>query len=184
MTASGLMRTTSAPLQSYSGHGGGFSLFGRSSSSGSLAAPRTLHLGVGGEKRHPLHHLHRVHSEADLAGSEGRITCQARRVEAEAPPESGLQLEKLLELSGGITTGSGGGAAGGSGGGRPGRGGSDGGKSEMGAYYLEMLEADPGNPLLLVNYGRYLHEVRFLASQGFLFWALFHSLGRSGFTGD
>ncbi|CAA6669650.1 unnamed protein product [Spirodela intermedia] len=28
----------------------------------------------------------------------------------------------------------------------------------MGAYYLEMLEADPGNPLLLVNYGRYLHE--------------------------
>ncbi|CAA7406618.1 unnamed protein product [Spirodela intermedia] len=161
MTTAGLMRTTSAPLQSYGGHGGGISLFGRSWSSSSLTSARTLHLAVAGEKKHLIHHLNRVQSEADLAGGDGRITCQARRVDVEAPPESRLQLEKLMELSGGITTGSGGagGAGGGSGGGKPGRGGSDGGKSEMGAYYLEMLEADPGNPLLLVNYGRYLHEV-------------------------
>ncbi|KAK8944931.1 hypothetical protein KSP39_PZI008593 [Platanthera zijinensis] len=29
----------------------------------------------------------------------------------------------------------------------------------LGSYYLEMLKADPGNSLLLRNYGRFLHEV-------------------------
>ncbi|XP_031483980.1 uncharacterized protein LOC116253343 [Nymphaea colorata] len=36
-------------------------------------------------------------------------------------------------------------------------GGADG--SRIGEYYKEMLKANPGNPLLLMNYGKYLHEV-------------------------
>ncbi|CAN6486632.1 unnamed protein product [Victoria cruziana] len=32
-------------------------------------------------------------------------------------------------------------------------------QSKVGAYYKEMLKANPRNPLLLRNYGRYLHEV-------------------------
>ncbi|KAK1262436.1 hypothetical protein QJS04_geneDACA008844 [Acorus gramineus] len=32
-------------------------------------------------------------------------------------------------------------------------------KSGIGAYYEEMLKADPSNPLLLRNYGKFLHEV-------------------------
>ncbi|KAH0462481.1 hypothetical protein IEQ34_010056 [Dendrobium chrysotoxum] len=31
--------------------------------------------------------------------------------------------------------------------------------SRIGTYYQEMLKTDPGNPLLLRNYGRFLHEV-------------------------
>ncbi|KAK9144301.1 hypothetical protein Sjap_004204 [Stephania japonica] len=37
---------------------------------------------------------------------------------------------------------------------------SDGGdRSRIGEYYEEMLKANPGNPLLLRNYGKFLHEV-------------------------
>ncbi|XP_058104027.1 uncharacterized protein LOC131248012 [Magnolia sinica] len=32
-------------------------------------------------------------------------------------------------------------------------------QNKIGAYYQEMLKLDPGNPLLLRNYGKYLHEV-------------------------
>ncbi|CAI9095328.1 OLC1v1031257C1 [Oldenlandia corymbosa var. corymbosa] len=32
-------------------------------------------------------------------------------------------------------------------------------RRRIGAYYLEMLKSDPNNPLLLRNYGKYLHEV-------------------------
>ncbi|XP_020580783.1 uncharacterized protein LOC110024927, partial [Phalaenopsis equestris] len=32
--------------------------------------------------------------------------------------------------------------------------------SRIGSYYQEMLKSDPGNPLLLRNYGRFLHEVK------------------------
>ncbi|CAN6461002.1 unnamed protein product [Victoria cruziana] len=32
-------------------------------------------------------------------------------------------------------------------------------QSRIGEYYKEMLKANPGNPLLLMNYGKYLHEV-------------------------
>ncbi|ERN01174.1 uncharacterized protein LOC18429255 [Amborella trichopoda] len=32
-------------------------------------------------------------------------------------------------------------------------------QNRMGVYYKEMLKANPNNPLLLMNYGRYLHEV-------------------------
>lgn len=47
------------------------------------------------------------------------------------------------------------------------RGGGDGGngtgngedRSKIGAYYLEMLKSNPGDSLLLRNYGKFLHEV-------------------------
>ena len=136
------MRTTSAPLQSYRA-----TLFPRSRSTSSLTSSRTLHF-FGGEKKQLIQTLHRAQSEADLAICEGGISCQAKRADVEAPPA-------ILEVAGGSY----GGAAGGCGGWKPGHGGSDGGKSEIGAYYMEMLEADPGNPLLLRNYGRFLHEV-------------------------
>lgn len=43
-------------------------------------------------------------------------------------------------------------------GGSGGRGGGGGG-CDMGEYYRRVLRVDPGNPLLLRNYGKYLHEV-------------------------
>ncbi|KAM7531003.1 hypothetical protein LguiB_034413 [Lonicera macranthoides] len=52
--------------------------------------------------------------------------------------------------------------SGGGGGGGYGSGGFRGGnadRSEIGAYYLEMLKSDPTSSLLLRNYGKYLHEV-------------------------
>ncbi|CAL4980587.1 unnamed protein product [Urochloa decumbens] len=49
--------------------------------------------------------------------------------------------------------GSGGRGNGGSGGGSQGSG------CDMGEYYRRVLLLDPGNPLLLRNYGKYLHEV-------------------------
>lgn len=48
-----------------------------------------------------------------------------------------------------------GGGSGGERGGEANRGGDPG----IGSYYQEMLKADPGNPLLLRNYGRFLHQV-------------------------
>lgn len=53
-------------------------------------------------------------------------------------------------------------SGGGNGGGGFGTGGFRGGnadRSEIGAYYLEMLKSDPTSSLLLRNYGKYLHEV-------------------------
>ncbi|KAG0550089.1 hypothetical protein BDA96_01G309800 [Sorghum bicolor] len=54
--------------------------------------------------------------------------------------------------------------AGRNGGGRGGGGGGGGGQGQgsgcdMGEYYRRVLRVDPGNPLLLRNYGKYLHEV-------------------------
>ncbi|KAG9454505.1 hypothetical protein H6P81_007409 [Aristolochia fimbriata] len=70
------------------------------------------------------------------------------------------------ELTGGGGAGEGrkdgGGRGGGRGGGGDGVGDLTGGSADqnrMGAYYRELLKANPGNPLLLRNYGRYLHEV-------------------------
>lgn len=57
--------------------------------------------------------------------------------------------------------GAGAGRNGGSHGGRGGGGGGQGQGSgcDMGEYYRRVLRVDPGNPLLLRNYGKYLHEV-------------------------
>eukprot|EP01018_Ginkgo_biloba_P010702 Gb_40449 [translate_table: standard] len=61
--------------------------------------------------------------------------------------------------SGGFGIGDGGGLSGGRGyGGRGGSSGSD--SNSTDAYYQKMLEANPGNPLLLRNYAKFLHEVQ------------------------
>ncbi|KAK1307173.1 hypothetical protein QJS10_CPA10g01182 [Acorus calamus] len=64
-----------------------------------------------------------------------------------------ISEEEEAELSGG---GSGKGRR--IGGGR-GSGGDGSDEKGIGAYYEEMLKADPSNPLLLRNYGKFLHEV-------------------------
>ncbi|KAK1307176.1 hypothetical protein QJS10_CPA10g01181 [Acorus calamus] len=70
----------------------------------------------------------------------------------DSPSGSSPGNDVLPEESGG---GIGKGRIGGGGGGSSGS--SD--KSGIGAYYEEMLKADPSNPLLLRNYGKFLHEV-------------------------
>ncbi|WVZ57774.1 hypothetical protein U9M48_008117 [Paspalum notatum var. saurae] len=62
----------------------------------------------------------------------------------------------------GVLDGAGAGAGGSGnspGGGRGGRGGGQGSGCGMGEYYRRVLRVDPGNPLLLRNYGAYLHDV-------------------------
>jgi tetratricopeptide (TPR) repeat protein len=62
-------------------------------------------------------------------------------------------------VNGGFGGEDGGGFSGGGGhGGRGGGFGSD--SNNMDAYYKKMLQADPGNPLLLTNYARFLQEVQ------------------------
>ncbi|KAL6008381.1 hypothetical protein ACLOJK_033890 [Asimina triloba] len=68
-------------------------------------------------------------------------------------PENEM-VEEELEFSGG---GMGKGTKVGGGRGRDGSGNGD--REGIGAYYEEMLKANPGNPLLLRNYGKFLHEV-------------------------
>ncbi|XP_058086645.1 uncharacterized protein LOC131233849 [Magnolia sinica] len=72
-------------------------------------------------------------------------------------PENEILVEELEFSGGGI--GKGRKVGGGNGGGRGGDGGGNGDQNGIGAYYEEMLKANPGNPLLLGNYGKFLHEV-------------------------
>ncbi|KAF8380710.1 hypothetical protein HHK36_028200 [Tetracentron sinense] len=75
-------------------------------------------------------------------------------------PGNDVLLEELGFSGGG--TGKGRNVGGGNGGGDDGKNSFTGGnadQSKIGAYYQEMLKADPGNPLLLRNYGKFLHEV-------------------------
>ena len=46
------------------------------------------------------------------------------------------------------------------------------GKDSMDMYYQQMIEANPGNPLLLGNYAKYLKEVRGLLCASAIFWLL------------
>eukprot|EP01018_Ginkgo_biloba_P013105 Gb_10129 [translate_table: standard] len=63
-----------------------------------------------------------------------------------------------MYIAGGFGIGAGGGL---SGGGNNGGGGSSGADSNStDTYYQKMIEANPGNPLLLRNYARFLHEVQ------------------------
>ncbi|KAF5741741.1 hypothetical protein HS088_TW10G00746 [Tripterygium wilfordii] len=76
--------------------------------------------------------------------------------------------EKVLQpltTGGGLGSGGGGGGIGGGGGFDSGGCGDEGGSGFSGsdgteAYYQRMIEADPGNPLLLGNYAKFLKEVR------------------------
>ncbi|PKU82711.1 hypothetical protein MA16_Dca020290 [Dendrobium catenatum] len=71
-------------------------------------------------------------------------------------PAIAEEAEDLLYSGGGI--GNGRKMGGGSGGKRGGEANREE-DSRIGTYYQEMLKTDPGNPLLLRNYGRFLHEV-------------------------
>nr|XP_010911055.1 uncharacterized protein LOC105037051 [Elaeis guineensis] len=145
-------------------------------------SPRSAALYIDGKERRefPSYLLRRTRSEADLTGSgcpipilprspvpeelldrKGRaLDSGAIWTEAAVPaavPEE--EEEVVVEYSGG-GVGKGRKVGGGSSGG--GRGRKDGDQNEnrrIGDYYQEMLKADPGNPLLLRNYGRFLHEV-------------------------
>lgn len=71
-------------------------------------------------------------------------------------PEIGIPLEELGISGGGFGKGGGGGGDD-DGFGNSGGGNSD--RSKLGAFYEEMLKANPGDALLLRNYSKYLHEV-------------------------
>uniref|UniRef100_A0A2N9GAD9 Uncharacterized protein n=1 Tax=Fagus sylvatica TaxID=28930 RepID=A0A2N9GAD9_FAGSY len=68
----------------------------------------------------------------------------------------GIPLEELGFSGGGFGKGKNTGGEGGGGDYRIGNGEE---RSKMGAYYLEMLESNPGDSLLLRNYAKFLHEV-------------------------
>ncbi|XP_031501641.1 uncharacterized protein LOC116265219 [Nymphaea colorata] len=88
---------------------------------------------------------------------------------------AGMVTEEEQLLKEEVWFSGGGSGKGGRTGGRNGGGGGGGGhesssdgesdQSRVGAYYKEMLKANPRNPLLLRNYGRYLHEVEKDAAQ-------------------
>ncbi|XP_030473701.2 uncharacterized protein LOC115691242 [Syzygium oleosum] len=63
-------------------------------------------------------------------------------------------------VGGGVVGGGGGGSDGGDGGGRFEDWDANGGKESTDLYYKRMIEADPGNALVLGNYARFLKEVR------------------------
>ncbi|PKU68737.1 uncharacterized protein LOC110096052 [Dendrobium catenatum] len=119
--------------------------------------------------------LRRVRSDTDLIRSAPMSSCGSRWLPPALHPdvkEDGLHArvwkgvskevvvvkeDEEVEFSGGSGKGKGRKSMGGSFG--------DGGNEEndgnrmIDHYYQEMLRADPGNPLLLRNYGRFLHEV-------------------------
>ncbi|KAK9120560.1 hypothetical protein Syun_018177 [Stephania yunnanensis] len=146
---------------------------------GGDAAPQPLHLEVRGRRSF----LRRAMSETDVIRSAAKVESMRRRsfparIAEEAGSsvmvkrnllDCGSEAEILVgggavevenEFSGGgmgkgRRTGGGSGLNGGGGGG--GAGGAD--QRRIGEYYREMLKANPGNPLLLRNYGKFLHEV-------------------------
>lgn len=82
---------------------------------------------------------------------------------AEVFPGNEVLVEESELTGGGMGKGRkyGGGNGGGRGGGDESEGFPDGNadQNKIGAYYQQMLLANPGNPLLLRNYGKFLHEV-------------------------
>lgn len=74
-------------------------------------------------------------------------------------PDSRIPVEELGFTGGGIGNGKiTGGGGGGDGAGDTSTGGYED-RRKIGAYYKEMLKSNPGDPLLLRNYGKFLHEV-------------------------
>ncbi|KAL7134689.1 hypothetical protein ABFS83_11G043200 [Erythranthe nasuta] len=74
------------------------------------------------------------------------------------------RLEEGFKIGGGMKVATEGGGGGGGGGSRGGSGGSGGGgdanheNGSMDVYYQEMIEANPGNSMVLSNYARFLNE--------------------------
>ncbi|KAG2550282.1 uncharacterized protein LOC120651551 [Panicum virgatum] len=109
--------------------------------------------------------LRRAMSDADLA-SFARSAVLLRHaaipaiLEADEEEDAGSRapagLDRLLDAAGAGRNGVGGGQGGG---GASGGSGGQGSGCDMGEYYRRVLLLDPANPLLLRNYGKYLHEV-------------------------
>ncbi|KAE8055640.1 hypothetical protein FH972_012467 [Carpinus fangiana] len=178
-----LLRTGSVPVQSHLAVPGSprVSLSRHNSFSGvfsgvrsSLGSPRiSLHLDTNRWRDSSEgKRIRRVLSESDVTGGSklsgsGSLSFPARIPEEEYVseseddgfvslskgagiwPESGIPLEDLGFSSGGRKPS-------GDGDDRTGNGDD---MSKIGAYYLEMLKSNPGDPLLLGNYGKFLHEV-------------------------
>jgi hypothetical protein len=108
--------------------------------------------------------LRRARSDAELAYSaRSAVLLRHAPIPAilEAADEEERQHDDDSKAPAGLD-GAGAGRNGSSGSG--GRGGGGGGQGQgsgcdMGEYYRRVLRVDPGNPLLLRNYGKYLHEV-------------------------
>ncbi|XP_073002065.1 uncharacterized protein [Typha latifolia] len=105
-------------------------------------SPRSFALHVGPKENGNISSslLLRARSEADLVTR----TYRPARVAEEEEEYSNGGMGKGTKVGGG--------------GGRSGEGG-DHNNRRIGDYYQEMLRSDPGNPLLLRNYGQFLHEV-------------------------
>ena len=112
--------------------------------------------------------LRRAMSDADLA-SFARSAVLLRHaaipaiLEADEEEDAGSRapagLDRLLDAAGAGRNGVGGGQGGGGRGGASGGSGGQGSGCDMGEYFRRVLLLDPANPLLLRNYGKYLHEV-------------------------
>ncbi|XP_024021717.1 uncharacterized protein LOC112090266 [Morus notabilis] len=169
-----LIRTGSVPVQVQPVSGSPRLCLSRSDSlSGVFSAEKTtlsLHSEVN---RRRGSGIRRALSESDVILSETQLSGGFRSFPSRIPeeeflpggdrtvsfanswPEIGIPLEELGISGGGFGKGDGGGdddSFGNSGGGNSDR-------SKLGAFYEEMLKANPGDALLLRNYSKYLHEV-------------------------
>lgn len=143
---SAILRTGSIPVQnlnrtpSYSG----------SIPSSPRVSFRSENIGFG--------NLKRSSSDTDLIRSE-LVSSRVGRVGSVSFPDLGVIVEE--ELNGGIGIGIGNGKGKGNDYGGKGKGGNDesNDKSKIEEYYQEMLNSNPGDSLLLRNYGNYLHQV-------------------------
>jgi len=180
-----LLRTGSVPVLSHlevpgsprvslSRHDSVSSVF--SGERSSLGSPRiSLHLDTNHWKASSLgKRIRRVLSESDVSGVSRLSGAGSRSLPARIPeeecvsesgddgfvslskgagiwPESAIPVEDLGFSGGGRKPGGVGDHGSGNGNGED--------RSQIGAYYLEMLKSNPGDSLLLGNYGKYLHEV-------------------------
>ncbi|WCJ29135.1 Tetratricopeptide repeat (TPR)-like superfamily protein [Euphorbia peplus] len=140
--------------------------------SGERNAPVSLNL-----RRKTTTPIGRTRSENDIAGSETEVlknivTATSRSFPARIPEEEYVFGEDQMDrdCGGWKLSGSGlwpekdvgfgtGGGDGGDRGKRNDSGGNGDGRKRMGEYYEEMLKLNPGDSLLLRNYGRFLEEV-------------------------
>ena len=113
--------------------------------------------------------LRRAMSDADLASfARSAVLLRHAPIPATAILEADEEddgrrspagLGRLLDGAGAGRNGADGGQGGGGDGAGDGGGGGQGSGCDMGEYYRRVLLLDPANPLLLRNYGKYLHEV-------------------------
>ncbi|KAF4357970.1 hypothetical protein F8388_008478 [Cannabis sativa] len=129
----------------------------------------SLHFEIN-RRRNDRDVIRRALSETDLIRSETKSSVGSRSFPTRIPEEdeSTTPLSRTASFSaisteigisgGGFGEGSKSGGSGGGGGGDFGFGAYND-RSKLGEYYQEMLKSNPGDSLLLRNYGKYLHEV-------------------------